>query len=201
MRGLRGFFLKQKNWIIFLSLLLIFFLYLDKNIMLFLKYLKTNYPLQYSYLKNFTEIIETLYQIFVVIIIFLGLYNFFKNKKERGIKIILIVITVGILSQIKYLLGRARPKLTFDTLFTGPSKEYIYASFPSGHTFFIFAVARVFSHLYPRYKVFFYFFAILVALERLLAFAHFPSDIIAGAFLGNYLSKVIISEVSKRFET
>jgi membrane-associated phospholipid phosphatase len=108
---------------------------------------------------------------------------------------------VGILSQIKYLLGRARPKLTFDTLFTGPSKEYIYASFPSGHTFFIFAVARVFSHLYPRYKVFFYFFAILVALERLLAFAHFPSDIIAGAFLGNYLSKVIISEVSKRFET
>ncbi len=199
MKNPAKYLLKYKNWILFFIFLLICFLYLDKQVMLSIKQFKQTYPLEYAYLKKFCKLIGSLYKLFVGIVIFLGLCNFFsKNKKEKGIKIILTVVIVGILSQVKYLIGRERPKITFETVFKGPSKKYVYASFPSGHIFFIFAIARVLSYVYSRYKVFFYLFAVLVALQRLLVFAHFPSDIIAGAFLGDYISKVIILKTSKK---
>lgn len=190
--------LKYKDWFLFLLVLLVFLLYLDKKIMLFIGVIKSNYPSFQIYLKSLSNLIEILYRISIILVIVLGFYNFFsKTKKEKGIKIILVLVIVGILSQIKYLLGRARPKTTLETIFTGPTKKYAYASFPSGHTFFIFAVAKILAYYYPKYRILFYLFAIVVALERLLNFAHFPSDILAGAFLGNYISNFIIKKKLK----
>ncbi|MDF2953136.1 MAG: Membrane-associated phospholipid phosphatase [Thermodesulfobacterium sp.] len=192
---------KYRKWILFLLILFLFFVYLDKRIMLFIKDVRLAYPEEFAYLKIFNNLIERAYRVFIAISVILGFYNLFsKTQKEKGIKIILGMVIVGILSQAKYLLGRARPKITYETIFTGPSEEYVYASFPSGHTFFIFAMARIYSHIYPKYRIFFYTFAILVALERLLNFAHFPSDLIAGAFLGVCLGNIIISKTSKKLK-
>jgi len=188
-------FLKYKNWFLFGLILLIFLLYLDKKTMLFVENIKSNFPQFYTYLKFLSNFVENFYKIFVVFVTILGFYNlFYKNKREGGIKIILVLLIVGVLSQVKYLLGRARPKITLETIFTGPTKKYAYASFPSGHTFLIFAIAGILSYFYPRYKIFFYFLAIFVALERLLNFAHFPSDILAGAFFGTHISNFIIKQ-------
>jgi len=165
--------------------------------MLFIENLKLSYSLEYGYLIYLSKFVELFYKIFVAFFVILGVYkSFSKADKEKGIKILVITVIVGILSQIKYLIGRARPKITFETVFNGPSTKYAYASFPSGHTFFIFASAKVLSNLYPKYRFLFYVFAFIVALERLLVFAHFPSDIIAGAFLGLYVSDFIFKKSS-----
>ncbi len=94
----------------------------------------------------------------------------------------------GILSQIvKHIVGRARPHFIY-TL--GPyhfdffSIKASLASFPSGHTTSIFAAAACMSFFLPRLAPLFYFLALPVAVSRLILGAHYPSDVLAGAFLG-----------------
>ena len=94
----------------------------------------------------------------------------------------------GILSQlVKHLVGRARPKL-IDTLgawhFDLFSLKAVLASFPSGHTTTIFAAAASLSFFRPRWAPLFFLLALPVAASRLIVGAHYPSDVLAGAFLG-----------------
>ncbi len=57
-------------------------------------------------------------------------------------------------------------------------------SFPSGHADTIFALMTALFLLTRRYRLFFFSFAVLVAISRVLVGAHFPSDILAGSYLG-----------------
>lgn len=94
----------------------------------------------------------------------------------------------GILSQVlKHLVGRARPKLIavdgpfhFDPF----SIKATFASFPSGHTVTVFATAMALSYFAPRLRLWLFLVAALVAFSRLAIGAHYPSDVLAGAFLG-----------------
>jgi membrane-associated phospholipid phosphatase len=96
----------------------------------------------------------------------------------------------GLLSQvIKHLVGRARPRL-IDEL--GPwhfdlfSLKAVLASFPSGHTISVFAAAASLSFFVPRKwsAAVFFALALPVAASRLIIGAHYPSDVLAGAFIG-----------------
>ena len=57
-------------------------------------------------------------------------------------------------------------------------------SFPSGHTITVFAVAVTLNMLYKNRLLFLYPLALWIALTRVYVAAHFPSDILAGAFIG-----------------
>jgi len=57
-------------------------------------------------------------------------------------------------------------------------------SFPSGHTATAFGLAAVLGWLYPRGRVYFFCLAVLVAVQRMVAGAHFLSDVLVGAGLG-----------------
>lgn len=59
-----------------------------------------------------------------------------------------------------------------------------FNSFPSGHTTTAFAVAYVFAKRYPRFGIAFYLIAALVAASRVYLGSHYPTDVLAGAFLG-----------------
>lgn len=59
-----------------------------------------------------------------------------------------------------------------------------HASFPSGHTTVIFAVMTVLWIMYPRWRPFAIFWCSIVILGLLGCNFHFPSDILAGAFIG-----------------
>jgi membrane-associated phospholipid phosphatase len=94
----------------------------------------------------------------------------------------------GLLSQlIKHLVGRARPRL-IDEL--GPwhfdlfSIKAVLASFPSGHTISIFAAAASLAFFMPRHAAVLFALALPVAASRMIVGAHYPSDVLAGVFLG-----------------
>ena len=108
---------------------------------------------------------------------------------ERAIFFFVAIATSGIVCQaIKHLLGRARPRFLSQYgayHFVGPSFRSGIDSFPSGHTTTVFAAAVVFSLFKPSWTAGFFTLAALIGLARILAGAHYPSDVLAGAALGS----------------
>jgi undecaprenyl-diphosphatase len=69
------------------------------------------------------------------------------------------------------------------------------ASFPSGHTTFLFTQAYIISHHYPRTTVPVFAFAGVVGLSRIYLQKHYPSDVIAGVALGLLTGFVVTTVV------
>jgi undecaprenyl-diphosphatase len=144
----------------------------------------------------------------IVLLVCFGFGKFYNRRLYEAAKYSLMgFITSGLVVQIlKNLIGRGRPRLTghldhVDPLiFIGPTLQNRYSALPSGHAAAAFCVAYLFSKFFPRYKVIFYLLAVLVGLHRMEELAHFPSDILAGAFIGLIVGKVITSETFNRYK-
>jgi undecaprenyl-diphosphatase len=63
-------------------------------------------------------------------------------------------------------------------------------SFPSGHTASSFASARVLSTIWPEYRASYYALACLVGFSRTYLGAHYPGDVVSGAFAGTLLGEI-----------
>jgi len=61
-------------------------------------------------------------------------------------------------------------------------------SFPSGHTITAFAIALTVSAFYPSLAIGMLFFAVSVAMSRIVLGMHFLSDVLAGAAIGAVLA-------------
>lgn len=88
---------------------------------------------------------------------------------------------------IKIIAGRARPKLYFrETLygFDFLHFEHAWISFPSGHSATAFSAASTLGILFPRYRLFFFLWAVLIAFSRVATTQHYLSDVLAGSLLG-----------------
>jgi membrane-associated phospholipid phosphatase len=84
-------------------------------------------------------------------------------------------------------LGRYRPRYLFSEQWYGINPlnfNIAHNSFPSGHTQTIFAITAALTILYPRLGIVFFSIAILVGGSRIILIAHYPSDVIFGAYLG-----------------
>jgi membrane-associated phospholipid phosphatase len=64
--------------------------------------------------------------------------------------------------------------------------------FPSGHTAAAFAVATVFAERYTNFRRLAFGLAGVIGLSRLIARAHFPSDVFFGAALGYSISHFVV---------
>ncbi len=103
----------------------------------------------------------------------------------------------GISAQVlKHLFGRARPRLTDDLIFVGPSLRGGYDSFPSGHTTVAFCFAYTLSQYFPKYRSIFYFLAIIIGISRIESTSHFSSDVVAGAAVGLILGRLLSRKLS-----
>jgi membrane-associated phospholipid phosphatase len=128
-----------------------------------------------------------------VILYLVGTYLRRGPLRETGRLLIISFVSAGTAAQfLKHLFGRARPVVTGDVLFAGPTLKGGYDSFPSGHTTVAFSFAFVLSHLFPRYSVFFYAAAVFTGFERVMHSSHFFSDVCTGAVVGLFIGNVVI---------
>lgn len=96
-----------------------------------------------------------------------------------------IALVIG--DGLKYLFGRYRPIMLFEHNLYGLhffSAEWAQNSTPSGHTIRAFTLLTALSILYRRVTVMFISVAILIGTSRVVVTAHYPSDVLFGAFIG-----------------
>jgi membrane-associated phospholipid phosphatase len=96
------------------------------------------------------------------------------------------VLTLAANTVVKVLVRRARPVLE-DLPALSPT---LYGrSYPSAHASMSFAAARALSPALPRAPL--YVAAALMALTRPYLGVHYPSDVVAGAFFGRAMDRLL----------
>lgn len=121
---------------------------------------------------------------------------------ERAMFVMATLAASGLLPQaIKLFVGRGRPKF-LDTegpfVFKAFSFNASYASFPSGHSTTMFAMAVAFGYLLPRWRAPLFLLAAIIALSRVIVRAHYPTDIFAGACLGAASAYLVARAFARR---
>ena len=105
---------------------------------------------------------------------------------------------VGIV--LKVLIGRARPVFYEALNMTGfyPfARDWAFHSMPSGHTMASFAGLVMIGMLVPRAKWFTWTLAIIIGVSRVCVGAHWPSDVILGAFIGMIAADIVRAVVAR----
>ena len=121
---------------------------------------------------------------------------------ERAVFVFTAVAASGVAVQLlKHVVGRARPGLIdkfgpfhFDLF----SLKASLASFPSGHSTSIFALAAALGLIVPRLRLPIFGLAVLVGLARVVLAAHYASDILAGAAFGVMMTLATASVFAER---
>jgi membrane-associated phospholipid phosphatase len=107
-------------------------------------------------------------------------------------------LAAGVITPLlKEIVGRSRPSAHVGTYDFHPFSGS--ASFPSGESTQAFAVASVISAEYPNawVEVVSYGLAGLVGYARMRENAHFASDVLAGALIGNGVGRAVV-RINKR---
>ena len=105
-------------------------------------------------------------------------------RRRIGFLFLAVLVTGLAAVVLKYGLGHPRPSV-IDAAGPMPfSFNARYASFPSGHSTTMGALAMALALLVPRAGWIVFPFAVLVASSRVVVGAHFPSDVVAGLALG-----------------
>lgn len=95
---------------------------------------------------------------------------------------------------LKVMIGRTRPKLLFAAHlygFDGFALRPDHWSFPSGHTATIVSLAAALYRLWPRHVLFYVLVAAIVGIGRVVVGAHYPSDVLAGAFVALVTTRLL----------
>lgn len=119
-------------------------------------------------------------------------------QKTKGSNVFLIfcsIVSAGVLTLVlKTLVGRARPILYEMMGLTGfypPSIDWAFNSMPSGHAAVSFAALVMIGMLSPRFKPLTWTVAVLIAVSRVCVGAHWPTDVLLGAFIGMVMADFV----------
>jgi membrane-associated phospholipid phosphatase len=126
------------------------------------------------------------------------LVNFIEKSKESyGFFIFCSVLSASVVAGVlKIIFGRARP-IFFEALgqtgFYPINFDWAFNSMPSGHATASFAGLVMLGMLFPKIKWATWTIAIIIGVSRVCYGAHWPTDIILGAFIGMLSADIIKS--------
>jgi 4-amino-4-deoxy-L-arabinose transferase-like glycosyltransferase/membrane-associated phospholipid phosphatase len=118
-------------------------------------------------------------------------------KKHRAAVVAIVLAASGLASSTgKMVVGRERPlESKGASVFHGPWKGPISSrqqSMPSGHTTTAAALAVVLAHYYPSLRGLMILLTAGVGINRVVTVAHYPSDVVVGAWLGTCVAAIMI---------
>ncbi len=122
-----------------------------------------------------------------------------RDVARRHLALFTAVATSGIAANIvKIFVSRSRPPLLIDQSISSAapftfSMDYLWQSFPSGHSTTGLAIAVAGSFAWPRMRWLAWGLGLSIAAGRLLYNVHYLSDVIAGSMLGILFSWLAIA--------
>lgn len=129
----------------------------------------------------------------------------FVNKHEKLKKVswayikAQIVLSIILIRVLKIVFGRFRP--LYGSEFTFFSLDFTRNSFPSGHATDAFISGVFLFYLlkdskYSKYRFLPLVYAFMIALSRVVCFAHFASDVVAGMTIGIFGAHYFLGRLS-----
>jgi undecaprenyl-diphosphatase len=157
--------------------------------------------------------------ILCVLIVWIGLCGGFKGRAMIATALVVLALTDGVVvNGLKHIVNRPRPTqvdsvrvvdlqkakprllavfkpVSVRASHPSPGMVKEGRSFPSGHTTDNFAIATVLTVFYPRRGWLYFFASALVGYSRIYTGSHWPTDVIASAFLGVSLALFFLAVV------
>lgn len=165
-----------------------FFYQIDVSIFYFI-----NHTLSNSFFDKifpFLTDVKNWYLVYLIFFLYLIIYGKNYGRITAFLTILMILFSDQLSSYfLKNLLERIRPcnVLGNVNLLVTCTQSF---SFPSSHAVNNFAAAVYFSNLYPKFKIWFYTIAILIAFSRPYVGVHYPSDVLGGALIGSLIGYI-----------
>lgn len=120
---------------------------------------------------------------------------------QDWLKTALVAATLGAngaaSAYLKHRFKRERPYLVDPTI-VPPVPLPRNSSYPSGHASSAFAAARVIATLEPSLTREAYSLATQVAVSRVYAGVHYPTDVVAGALVGTVIAETVLRTIGRR---
>ena len=118
-----------------------------------------------------------------------------KTRNSYAFYVLCSVFVASVVGKIlKIVIGRMRP-VFFEALdktgFVPFSTDWAFNSMPSGHSFASFAGLVMLGLLAPKIKWITWSLAILIGMSRVCYGAHWPTDVLFGAFIGMVMADLV----------
>ena len=175
-------------------------------VMVFLTYFAVNYDAQiFSAIKSIQNpvldvimlSITNIATLYIGVPIVLALAYLSKNRKLLADLFVALLIGIALTLLLKMAIARPRPE---DIMNVGFWASATFSSFPSDHASTAFVMFGIIGHHLKKWRLWFFLLAVLVAVSRIYLGVHFPTDVLAGAFLGILVSQFVIKyRLGERF--
>ena len=133
----------------------------------------------------------------IIVIVLISFFLLNKKKREWALPLGVGIISSYIITYVlKFVIARTRP-LEIAMTFLLNLPDY---SFPSAHAAVAFAMLPILNKEHPRGKWLWIIFVSFIAFSRIYIGVHYLSDVIAGAFIGYFVSAFMIKLKDKKWK-